>query len=159
QDIVQILLGKGADPNLGSAGLLGKRLPLFAAIDTTDTNLVTMLLEAGAKPGNRNHEGKAALYYAISTVHLRKNNEKQGKIVEALLKFGADATVKDKNGKTLLHAAANCEATSSVAMLIAAGAEVNARDNLQQTPLHEAATVNNQSMISALIKHGADTTI
>jgi hypothetical protein len=77
-----------------------------------------------------NDEGCTALMMAAS--------KGRADVVEALIKKGADVTVKDKWGKTALHKAASHGHNDIVTLLINANSDTNAKDNFGNTPLHSS---------------------
>lgn len=74
------------------------------------------------------------------------------------LKMGASVTVRDRIGRTPLHAAAEVTGDFNViSLLVEAGADIMARDKLNDTPLHRAARHNeNREVVARLIDLGAD---
>lgn len=60
------------------------------------------------------------------------------KIIEILLKYGADVNSKSDSGDTPLHIAAQDGHTKIVEILLKSGADVNSLDSRDQTPLHFA---------------------
>ena len=60
------------------------------------------------------------------------------KKVDAFLKTGVQVNVKDKNGNTPLHLAAQNEHLQVVKLLIKNGADVNIKNKKNQTPLNVA---------------------
>lgn len=95
------------------------------------------------------------------------------KTVEFLLKNGADAKARDKNGRTPLHEFFSVSGPiyirhinrevdlpqierSIAEMLIAGGADVNAADSQGRTPLAAAAGAGNMKAVEFLLKNGAD---
>lgn len=74
-------------------------------------------------------------------------------IAAYLLSKGADATVTDGAGNTLLHAAASPE---MVALLLGAGLNVQAKNAAGATPLLTAAARGQADVVAALLAKGAD---
>lgn len=64
--------------------------------------------------------------------------------------------VRDRQGRTLLHAAALHGDLAEVEQLIAAGADPGAADNSGFTPLHMAAQEGNADTARALLDAGAE---
>jgi len=81
------------------------------------------------------------------------------KIVECLLKHGADVHAKDKGGLVPLHNACSYGHFEVTELLVKHGASVNAMDLWQFTPLHEAASKMRVEVCTLLLAHGADPTI
>ncbi|NUO47865.1 MAG: hypothetical protein HOV80_03305 [Polyangiaceae bacterium] len=86
--------------------------------------------------------------------------------LKKLLDAGANVGVRDKQGWTALHAAANEARLQSVELLLKLGADPNAEDEQEDTPLHHAfaarANINDRELADraaiaqALIEAGAD---
>ena len=87
-------------------------------------------------------------------------------VARLLARPGADVTVRDKNGKTLLHdllpelvkltdsdkvSAQNC-----IVLLLAGGLDINAADNYGNTPLTDAVKLGDVNTVEFLLKNGAD---
>ncbi|GAG57542.1 unnamed protein product, partial [marine sediment metagenome] len=97
KDIFKLLLNA---PGVFVNGITGENsLPLYNAIDSGETAMVKMLLDAGAflDLDDKDRKGERALFRAID-----QGNEK---IVRMLLQAGADVNDKNKNGDTPLSLA------------------------------------------------------
>uniref|UniRef100_A0A8V5G4Q3 Uncharacterized protein n=1 Tax=Melopsittacus undulatus TaxID=13146 RepID=A0A8V5G4Q3_MELUD len=70
-------------------------------------------------------------------------------VMEYLISKGAKVDVKDKNGRTPLHRAA--EKGHVVEMLLNAKADPNAQDKEKKTPLHTAAVRGHLSIVEVLL--------
>ena len=79
--------------------------------------------------------------------------------IDALVKAGADVNVKDKKGRTALHAAAHSGKVEAIDVLLKAGADVNAKDGKGWTPVFHAADSEQVAAIDALVKAGADVNV
>jgi len=71
----------------------------------------------------------------------------------------ADVNLRDEDGCTPLHFAADRGSKEMVALLIAHGADINAADDDGATALHYAALCENEEMCSELLSLGIDASI
>lgn len=117
--IVRALLSAGADPNL--PGGPENWTPLHVAAKGQ-----------GVSPG-----AKAQNFYQASS--------KEGDIIEALIRVGADVNVVTSQSWTPLHIAASHECVFAMRMLIRAGANTTARDKSDKTPEQLATQVSDRS--------------
>lgn len=93
QDIVELLLSRGADPNIalpstGSA-------PLLIATRLNLQNFIECLITSGARINDRNADGISPLMWAAW-------NQKD-EMVESLLALGASPLIKDRMGRCALE--------------------------------------------------------
>jgi len=81
------------------------------------------------------------------------------KVLDMLIKYGAEVNETDDLGRTALFMAVeNSNSNKIIRHLIKLGANVNARDDLGSTPLMDAAYSENLDAINTLIECGADIT-
>jgi ankyrin repeat protein len=94
--LVSLLLSGKADPNFANQN---GDAPLFFAVrgDNTTGSLTKLLITNGAAVNHTNKNGNTALHEAVKI-----NNKKAA---QALLEHGADATLKNKKGKSALDLA------------------------------------------------------
>lgn len=90
---VRLLLKAGADPNLGDE----YGTPLLSAAGDGNLPVVRMLIEAGALPDPAHDTGITPLASAVY--------RGRAKVVECLLRHGADPRLKDADGRSVLEAA------------------------------------------------------
>ncbi|MEO6184720.1 MAG: ankyrin repeat domain-containing protein [Steroidobacteraceae bacterium] len=195
-DTAALLIRRGADVNKWDTW---GRAPLYAAVDvntvptggradrpsldrTTGTEVIEMLLKAGANPNMqlklfppyrslRDDRGADGLLTVGTTPLVRAAKAGDTAAIRLLLKAGANLELPTINGITPLLAAAGngssaldtrgrykteAEAVESVKLLLAAGADVNARDRNGQTALHGAAGVGWNSLVATLAESRID---
>ena len=146
--VLQLLLDKNANPNIGTATGL---TPLMAAANRGNVEAMQMLIAKGAKPDAKNAGGASALVFAAGSG--------QPAAVQLLLEKGADPNTKTKRGETALNAAATQGVEESVRLLIARGAKVNTQDERGYSPLMHAAASDAVPVatVKLLLASGADT--
>ncbi len=140
-DTIRLLLAKVNVNNTGGEG----QTALVSAINGGWWEVVWLLLEAKADPNTPNQCGETPLYLAA----LKKKSKE---LVELLLKYDADPTVRvpEKVGDTILH---KLRADVEIAtLLLDAGADINALDDNGKTPLDRQ---DSQSTYNFLRAHGA----
>lgn len=94
--------------------------------------------------------GKTLLHIAVK--------HKCEKVVNALLKGGADANIQDKLGKTSLHVVATSSENSLKLgkLLLENGADPNLKDVFGHSPLYYALEYKNLEIAKLLVDNGAD---
>lgn len=134
-------------------------LPLLFAAERNFAEAVALLLKKGADANAVDADGKTALmlcgldmYHIRSTgggrtapglkeemkkdkKALEKRQKASGKVVELLIKAGADIQRTDKEGATALHHAVRRDDLTVVKLLLAAGAKVDVRNKQGQSAL------------------------
>jgi ankyrin repeat protein len=139
-DVPAVDEGLGRDPALAPAADELGRTPLHVAAYALQPQIVDRLLGCGAAPDATDPRGVTPLLSAADSRH--DDPSAQLKIMEALVRAGADVRAVNEDGVTALHRAVRARSVSAVAFLIDAGADVNARDRGRgSTPLRRA--VNN----------------
>jgi ankyrin repeat protein len=108
--------------------------------------LVRLLLENGANPNARDKNGQTPLHMA-----------RTGAIVEILLRYHADITLRANDGMTVLHWAcvAQIPGEGAVQTFLSRGADIEARDQRGWTPLHWAAFSGATPTMTVLTSHRA----
>jgi ankyrin repeat protein len=106
--------------------------PLHYAAAKENTEIITILLTAGANPNAQDSSQCTPLMWAISN----------GKDKAAtLLASKTDLTIRDNLGRTALHWAAAKVNQAVATTLLSQGAAVRAKDNQGNTPLHYVVSV------------------
>lgn len=146
QDIIRLLLEKGADPN----GLPDKR-PLLIASFNGNVDIVRLLVTYGADPNVKGRHGSTALMMASTKA-----------VASLLLEKGADVNTRTEDGQTALHGFAAIPDRGLIQLVLLHGADANARDVLGSTPLHyvletfgRASTKDVADVCSDLVRAGA----
>lgn len=136
-ELVKILVRHGADPNLKLKG--GPRgtarvdrqgaTPYLLAAQTADLPFLEALEEVGADPTLANHCGTTPLLAAAGMGVTAPGEEAADlksalEVVRYLVKEGADLSVKDDRGETVMHAAAYKSAPEMMALLDELGADI-----------------------------------
>jgi ankyrin repeat protein len=104
-ELVQLLLQRGANPNLAGEGL-----PVVDAADRADPRILEAILKAGANPNAMSPNGNTALCRASYNGH--KQN------VQLLLDHGANPELANRDGKIAMEIAANRGHEEIVMMLL-----------------------------------------
>ncbi len=183
---VRDLLQRGADvharwDDAGQCSLLDSALLSHGS----ETELVTLLLQAGAPVEHACHSVGPPLLRAADTAHIQtlaallqhgaKVNARAGDgssplqkallrndprdelaVVRLLLGAGADFQHSDDEGNGVLHQAAYLGSPDTVRALLGAGARIDARDKLGNTPLMTALRMRKRDNVDVLIQAGAD---
>ncbi|KAK4163097.1 hypothetical protein QBC43DRAFT_240047 [Cladorrhinum sp. PSN259] len=159
QDVIQLLLDHGADPNATGTGF-PRETPLTAAITFGHKEAVRLLIRSGANPNLRDKDFDTPLGAATDLSFT------QG-IVRLLLEAGADPNLEIRGCFTLLHrtlsgAYKHIERTR---LLLEFKANPNLQDEAGDTPLHKACKWQIRwhkkavAMICLLLDYGADGSI
>lgn len=156
-DVVELLLEKGADPNIkNDAGV--PALLLACRYSNTDSTLKTvkLLLDYGADPNIQDNEGTTPLMVSCRYSDGDSNVE----TVELLLDSGADPNIQDNVGVTaLIFATWSLDDGSNietVKLLLQAGANVNLKSSDGWSALMLAGRYFNREAIELLLRYGAE---
>ncbi|MDZ7950435.1 ankyrin repeat domain-containing protein [Nostoc sp. DedQUE09] len=146
-EVVRALIDAGVDVNTQVEEFGFKMDALEFAIDKEYTDIVKILLNAGANP-NLNSENPGLS-------HIRKAVQKgYTEIVNLLIQAGA--TVKFNTGFRLLVDAAEKSNPEIIQLLVNAGCNVNTRQLGKDTPLTAACRIARIENVQALISAGAN---
>jgi len=195
-DLAAVLLAGGADPGIADASGMGA---LYAAVDmhtltwmqgrpapqTADTlsslDVARLILESGANPDAaltsplllRHHALGDPALGAGATPLMRTAKTGDVALMRMLLDYGADPSLVQKNGTTLLIVAAGIgwrdgggalpvydegsesDAIEVIRMSLDHGADINGANDLGDTAMHGAAVRGADEIIRFLASHGA----
>jgi ankyrin repeat protein len=147
-EIVNLLLERGADPNLPMAKRIPARqaqgninvtpgaTPLYRATRATDLQTVQALLAKGADPMRAARDGSTPMMVAAG--------------------FGQRAAAADDE---FTDAGPRADPLDLIKLFVEKGADVNAVNNTGSSALHYAAQQGNEKMIEYLMAQGAKTDI
>lgn len=136
---IRFLLNRGANPNIG--------LPKFIPYESMD-EIVGLLVAHGWNINEDVSDRETLLYEAAA--------ECKSFQVRILLNHGADPNVKNRNGRTALHAvAATGFGAETIQPLVDAGADINAVDKNGETALQLAKAARLKVAKHALLRLGA----
>lgn len=149
-DIVEYLLAKGADPDIGPK----KYRPIMNAVYRANTEMVRRLLEHGIDlTVLRNHHADV-LVCACE----RSSPALVALLLDAGQGLNVDGSGKDVRKPGPLHVAAEHGNVGVIQLLLKRGASVNARRGPKwETPLHWAARATRKEAVEVLLEGGADT--
>lgn len=130
-------------------GALGRLLHIAASGPEESTEMVTILLEAGANPNFQEGDSKS------TALHIAAENGRVGTI-RILLARNADVSLTNREGKTPLHLASSEDLAEAVDMLCNASADINAQDHAERTAVYIAAYSARLASLKALLKFNPD---
>jgi ankyrin repeat protein len=143
---IDMIAKKSGDVNAAEAD--GTTALLWAATGN-DSDLVSRLLKAGAKPNVRNQLGATPLAEAAF-------NANTG-MIQALLDAGADPNAPGADGQTALMIVARTANAAAAKLLLDKGANPNVKEGQrEQTALMWAAASSQGPIVRELLAHGAE---
>ncbi len=131
-EVVNLLLGKGADVNARAPG--DHRTALHQALRPGHASVVQALLQHGADPNARDDAGSTPLMYAVQRSYLTADT---ADIVRLLAKAGADLNAQDATGRTAVVLAAASGNREALPLLRVLGAR-DADEHIAKTGLDVA---------------------
>jgi ankyrin repeat protein len=145
-DYIKLLLDHGADPNGRIKDntlsrtiftmqwfLESGAVPFIRAAQSSDTELMKLLLQYGADPKLKSDHGDTALTAAggigwVEGVTYERSIKENIEAVKMLLDLGLDPNAANNDGRTALMAAAMKGRTEVIQMLVDKGAKLDTRD-------------------------------
>ncbi len=152
-DMVDIAIKKNPDL-INNEGQILSSAPLQVAIVNSQTSVVKLLVDKGAKYTNMFPLHKAATF-ASSQKAKGKEDAPDMEIIKFFLKNGCKIDEKDDGGNSLLHAACRGLKLDLVMYLVENGLDINAKNDFGDTPLKIAEAKGGVSIINYLMEHGA----
>ncbi|GHT16452.1 hypothetical protein FACS1894189_0150 [Planctomycetales bacterium] len=155
-EVIPILLKAGADVNVKDKCGLGYQ-PLHLAVENGAVESIIALIKGGADINAKGglYSRNTPLYSA--TIH---RSARSAETITTLIEAGANVKERRREGRTLLHIAAEMNAVESLTALIKAGGNVNEDDGPDgNTPLHRAAEKGAAEAITVLIEAGANVNV
>lgn len=163
ETLVDLLLARGA---VADQRLPGAATALMLAAALGFPEILERLLAAGADPHARDAQGQTALHAAARFAFGSRDSLRARRVMDALLKRGADADATDTSGLTPLlllvgahmRPGADCDAThlgALLPLLLDAGAGAGAADRRGVSALHACAMHALLGPARALLLRGA----
>ena len=146
-EIIEMLVKRGLDVNVGDTGGLGST-PLHSAAAKGRPESVRTLLRLGGRKSMSIVIDRAGspLHQAASKGHRR--------VVSLLLSEGCPIDIRDSDGLTALHIAVKFRQFEIVELLAKHGMDVNIMDNYGCTPLHLASWHGQLALVHMLLRFG-----
>ncbi|MGH9385337.1 MAG: ankyrin repeat domain-containing protein [Vicinamibacterales bacterium] len=127
---------------------------LFHAIADRKAAAVTLFLQAGMSPNQKNDRNTYALNHAV--LFCAQSRAESAAVITALLAGKADVKTKDPaNGTTALVGAVQSCSADAVAALVKAGSDLSAKSNGGMTALQLARIFSRPEVVEVLEKAGA----
>ncbi|XP_014231650.1 ankyrin-1-like [Trichogramma pretiosum] len=160
--VAELLLRNGADPNFCGARRYTPLHTICTRGNSDDELLAEMFfdvcdeLRSTVRVNTQDIHGRTALHSALAM------NSDNRKLVELLLRKGADPNMADNEGSTALHIICMRRDDGMIEMLLKICAElgvtlqVDARDKSGDTPLHAALSNGRVQTSELLLRNGAN---
>jgi hypothetical protein len=139
---------------LGAMGFEFTPDAFFQAIGDHNAKAVTLFLQAGMSPNQKNDQNRYALNHSV--LFCAQSAEESAEVIQALLAGKADVKTKDPdNGTTPLVGAVQSCSAGAVKALVDAGSNLTAKSNGGTTALQLAKIYQRADVVSVLEKAGA----
>ena len=147
-EVIELLINNGADINSHHSEFLETPLHKLCARGNPQIDVITMILEKGAKINAGNISGKTPIFHC--------NFNYSVELLNLLIKYGADINIRDKYKNTLLHDDyINCSEEhfeEFLKVLINRGFDINSKNSTDLTTLDYC---ENEKIKNILVKYGA----
>ncbi len=146
--------GAAVKQQLGGLGYEFRPEAFFRAIGELDVTAVTLFLQGGMSPNQKNEQGRYALNHAV--LFCGQDAATASAVIVALVKAKGDVKTKDPDNKTtpLVGSVQSCT-VEAVQALIAAGSDLSAKSAGGMTALQLADIFGRPEIAAALRKAGA----
>jgi hypothetical protein len=140
--------------SLGGMGYEFKPDAFFQAIGDRKAAAVTLFLQAGMSPNQKDSQNRYALNHAV--LFCAQSPEESAAVIQALIAGKADVKTKDPdNGTTALVGAVQSCSPAAIAALVKAGSDLSAKSNGGMTALQLAKIFGRTDVAAVLEKAGA----
>ena len=157
--IINRLLYYGADKQRQNKS---NQIPVDIAKDNKVRKVLTNLNEAAKAADEKNIQelvnfgkdlNEKLSIFSLAPIHkiIESTEKNKHAVLQKMLLLGSDPNIKDSNGWTALHYAAQIGDLESVKILIEKKADINAFSNNGRTPLHMAAKMNRKDVVNYLV--------
>jgi ankyrin repeat protein len=142
--------GLNLEIELNDSGYYDGMSALTIAADKGNSEIVRLLLEAGANVNQRTRQQSCALHYALSVSYGPQEN-----VLRVLLEYNPELNLQDEDGDTALNCLDNTTPVAVIKLLVNAGADLEIRNSLGYTPLCRAIKKKNIEVVKYLISKKA----
>ena len=138
------------------------QIPVDIAKDNKVRKVLTNLNEAAKAADEKNIQelvnfgkdlNERLSIFSLAPIHkiIESTENNKHEVLKKMLELGSDPNIKDSNGWTALHYAAQNGDLESVKILIDKKADINSFSNNGRTPLHLAAKNNRKEVVNYLV--------